>query len=67
MYFTPLDNLSNISSGANTVEESCFQLDSRNFPHVVWKEEKNGYYIIKYKFWNGISWDFYGNSEVHRS
>ena len=32
-------------------------LDDRGFPHLAWVEEKNGYYDLVYKFWNGFCWE----------
>jgi hypothetical protein len=30
-------------------------------------EEKNGYFDIKYKYWNGIEWSFYNPISIHKS
>ena len=67
MQFSSLNNLPNITSGDNIVKCSSLAIDSRGFPHVVWIEEKNGHNEVKYKFWDGLQWNFYNTSSIHIS
>ena len=66
MNFSTLGQIPNITSG-NTIRSSSLILDSHGFPHIAWMEEKNGYYEVKYKFWDGLQWSFYVLPAIHRS
>ena len=67
MNFSTLGSIPNITPGTNIVGSSSFAIDSYGNPHIVWMEKKNGYYEVKYKFWDGIQWSFYNTPSVYRS
>ena len=50
-----------------SIQSFSMELDSRGYPHLTWVEQKNGYYDLIYKFWNGFCWESIGTDALYRT
>lgn len=62
MKFQPLKNQPNVSQSRLESISPSLKMDDRNFPHVVWLDKKSGGNEVRYSFWNGLKWDYNGDT-----